>query len=139
MIALIAGEYVFGIALSLVFLKLILVNDDFFGDAYGSGILRFYGGLSVVFFIAVFSVGIFGALKLRQANRIQKAVTHSFLFWLLSLILYTMMFSFFSYYLNLRTIPLYIILVGIIVGFNVGLNLKSTPRKRGPVTRGLAI
>ena len=125
MIALIAGEFAFGIALSFIFLKVVLTNDDFFGDSYGSGIFRFYGALSVVFFIAVFSVGIFGAIKLRQSNKIPRAVSYSVLFWLLSLVLYTMTFSFFSYNLKLRIIPLYIILVGIIVGFNLGLKLKS--------------
>ncbi len=121
MIALIAGEFAFGIALSLIFFKIVWTNDDFFGDSYGTGIFRFYGALSIVFFIAVFSVGIFGAITLRQSNKIANAILNSFLFWLLSMILYVITFSFFSYTMNLRTIPLYIPLVGIIVGFNLGM------------------
>ncbi len=37
MIALIAGEFAFGIALSLIFFKIVWTNDDFFGDSYGTG------------------------------------------------------------------------------------------------------
>ncbi len=124
MIALIAGEFAFGIALSLIFFKIVLTNDDFFGNSYGTGIFRFYGALSIVFFIAVFSVGIFGAITLHQSNKIANAILYSILFWLLSIVLYVVTFSFFSYTLNLRTIPLYIILVGIIAGFNLGMKPK---------------
>lgn len=124
-IPLIAGEFTFGIALSLIFFKIVLTNNDFFGNSYSSGIFKFYGALSIVFFIAVFSVGIFGAITLRQSNKIANAILYSILFWLLSMALYVVTFSFFSYTLNLRTIPLYIILVGIIVGFNLGMKPKK--------------
>ncbi len=124
MIALVAGEFAFGIALSLIFFKLALANDAFFGNSYVTGIVRFYGVLSIVFFVAVLSVGIFGAIKLGQSNKIPNAVLYSILFWLLSMVLYSVTFSFFSYTLNLRTIPLYIILAGIIVGFNLGIKPK---------------
>lgn len=124
MIALIAGEFAFGIALSLIFFNLVSANDSFFGNSYGTGIFRFYGAISIVFFLAVFSVGIYGAIKLRQSNKIANAILYSILFWLLSMVLYAVTFSFFSYTLNLHTIPLYIILIGITVGFNLGLKPK---------------
>jgi hypothetical protein len=125
-IALITCEFAFSIALSLIFFGIILRNENFFGRSYASGIFRFYGALSIVFFIAVLSVGIFGANKRRQTTNIRRAVLFSVLFWLLSLVIYIMTESFFSDTLNLRRIPLYIILIGIIFGFNLGLNLKST-------------
>jgi hypothetical protein len=124
MIALIAGEFAFGIALSIIFFKLVSGNDAFLGNSFSTGVFRFYGALSIVFFVSVFSVGIFGAIKRRHSNKIANAILYSILFWLLSIVLYAVTLNFLSYKLNLRTIPLYLILAGIIVGFNLGMKPK---------------
>jgi hypothetical protein len=118
-------QLILGIILSSIFLSVIWSKDDFWGDSYGSGILRFYGVLSLIFFVAVISVGIVGAIILRQTDKIFKAILFSVLFWFLALILYAVTFSFFSYSLNQRIIPLYIILIGIVVGFN--FKIRPTP------------
>jgi len=126
---LILGELAWGVALSLIFFRIVSVRDEFWGDSYGSGIFRFYGVLSLIFFFAVFSVGIVGAIKFCRVFNFGNAIAYSILFWILSLVLYTVTFSFHSYTLNLRLIPLYMILGGIIFGFHLGLARDSKTKK----------
>ena len=106
-IALIAGQFAFGVALSFVFFGISLINHKWFGNSYASFIIRFYSILSIVFFIAVFSVGIFGALRFGKSYKIARAILFSFLFWILSIIIYAATFSYFPDTLNLGIIPLY--------------------------------
>src|SRR6266496_2775155 len=112
-------EVLLGIVLSFVFIILIWNNDNFWGSAYFSGIIRLYGISSLIFFFAVFLVGIIGANKLNQSNRIGKAIFYSILYWLLSLIGAVILANF------LYILSLYFILAGIVVGFNHGLRYDS--------------
>jgi hypothetical protein len=121
---LIAGEFAFGVALSLIFFSLIFSNNAFFGKSYASGIFMFFGTLSLVFFVAVISVGIYGAVISRQANKIGGAIVHAILYWFLSLILY-ILFGAIPFVADLGVIPFYIVLIGIIVGFNKGLSRQT--------------
>jgi hypothetical protein len=114
-------ELLLGIILSIVFLKLILSNDSdsFWGKTIADSIIRIYGIVSLIFFFSVFLVGIVGAYRLEQSNKIGKAIAYSILFWLLSLIGS-------GYLAGFGAIPsLYIILVGIVLGFNLGLEHNS--------------
>ena len=121
----IATQLILGIILSLIFINSTLGKDDFLGYSFVNGIMRFYGGLSLVFFIAVLSVGIPGAIILRQTDKILKAILFSILFWFISVILYTVAFNFFNDTLHLGFISLYIILAGLTVGFN--LKIRPIP------------
>ena len=114
-------ELLLGLILSFVFLILILKddNDDFLGKTIADGIVRIYGVISLIFFFSVFLVGIIGAIKLKRSTKIGKAISYSILFWLVSLFVSAFLAQFWI-------IPsLYVILVGIVVGFNFGLGHNS--------------
>lgn len=114
-------ELLLGIILSFIFIKFALSNDndDLWGKTIADGIIRIYGVLSLIFFFSVFLVGIIGAIKLKRSNKIGKAISYSILFWLLSLIASALLAQF-------GGIPaLYVVLVGIVVGFNIGLGHNS--------------
>jgi len=112
-----------------VILGSILFNIDQSGtsssQSYFSGIVKLYGGLSLTFFFSVYLVGIIGQNILGQVVRFKKAISLSILFWLVSIIIYTSTFNFFSYGLEWREISVYIILTGIIFGFNLGIYLEG--------------
>jgi len=110
--------------LGLSFIKLFSNWDNFYGKTYFSGIFIFYGLLSIVFFLAVFLIGIFGAIKLGKLKMIKRAIFYSIGLWIISLIVYSTTFGYFSYYLKIQTIPIFMILIGIIIGFNLGLESK---------------
>lgn len=113
-------ELLLGIILSIIFLKFgDLINDDFWGKTIGDGIIRIYGLFSLIFFFSVFLVGIIGAIKLKRSNKIGKAIAYSIFFWFLSLIASSLLAF-------IGGIPsLYVILVGIVIGFNLGLGHNS--------------
>lgn len=113
-------ELLLGIILSFIFLKFgDLVNDDLWGKTIADGIIRIYSLFSLIFFFSVFLVGIIGAIKLKRSNKIGKAISYSIFFWFLSLIASSLLADF-------GGIPsLYVILVGIVVGFNIGLGHNS--------------
>ena len=114
-------ELLLGIILSFIFIKFAWNNDndDLWGKTIADGIIRIYGVLSLIFFFSVFLVGIIGAIKLKRSNKIGKAISYSILFWLLSLIASALLAQF-------GGIPsLYVVLVGIVVGFNLGLGHNS--------------
>ena len=123
MLPLIAGEFVFGIALSMIFFNVILSNDGLLGDSYATGLLRLFGGLSLVFFIAVLVVGIYGAIIKRQQRGIPGAIGGAIIYWFLSIFLYSLA-SFLPFVVDLGIVPFYIVLIGIIFGFNKGLKQK---------------
>jgi len=112
-------EVLLGIILSVVFIILIWNNDNFWGRDYFSGIIRLYGISSLIFFFAVFLIGIIGAIRLKQSNRIAKAIFYSILYWPLSLTGAVILANF------LNILSLYFILAGIVVGFNHGLRHNS--------------
>ena len=127
LLPLVAGEFAFGVALSLIFFSLTFSNDTFFGESYCSGIFRFFGALSLIFLVAVISVGIYGAIITRQVNKIGYAIGHAILYGFLLLILYILL-SAIPLVVDLGVTPFYIVLIGIIFGFNKGLNRQTKGR-----------
>lgn len=112
-------QLLLGMALSIVFFKATLFGDHFLEDDYLIWFIKFFGVLSLLFFFAVFLVGIIGAIKLKRSNRIPRAVLYSLIFWAISLAVSIVLVSIFSF------LCLYIILIGMIVGFNMGMR-KNT-------------
>lgn len=114
-------ELLLGVLLSFFLIKFALNNDDddLWGKTIGDGIIRIYGALSLIFFFSVFLVGIIGAIRLKRVNKIGKAIALSILFWFLSLIISVFCDEFMGIF------SLYIILIGIVVGFNLGLGHAS--------------
>jgi Na+/H+-dicarboxylate symporter len=110
-------ELILGIILGFIFLKFTWNNDSdvLWGKTIADGLIRIYGMLSLIFFFAVFLVGIIGAIKLKRSNKIGRAIVYSILFWLLSLIASVFLAQFAA------ILSLYIILAGIVVGFNLGI------------------
>ena len=119
-------EIVIGVILGLLYHYFVLYTDTFkglvFDGSYLGGFLRFYGLLSLVFFIATVPVGIVGAIKLQLSDKIARAILYSVLYWLLSMVVFAVVVSFFgSPFIILN----FIILVGIIFGFNFVLNSNA--------------
>jgi hypothetical protein len=114
-------ELFLGVILSVIFLRFVWNNDndDLWGKTIADGIIRIYGALSLIFFFSVFLVGIIGAIKLKRSNKIGKAISYSILFWFLSLIASAFLAQFGG------IISLYVVLAGIVVGFNLGLGHNS--------------
>jgi fatty acid desaturase len=123
-------ELILGIILSFIFLKFAWNNDSdaMWGKTIADGIIRIYGILSLIFFFSVFLIGIIGAIKLKRSNKIGKAISYSIFFWLLSLIASVFLAQF-------AAIPsLYVVLVGIVVGFNLGLGHNSQEAKDSEIS-----
>jgi len=121
---LIWGEALLGVFSSLIFSYMVLYTNTFEGVIKGEileGLIRFYGALSLVFFIAVLPIGIFGAVKLHRSHKIAKALLYSILCWLLSTIVFCLLAAFLT---ELLLLIIFIPLAGIIYGFNYGLNNK---------------
>jgi hypothetical protein len=112
----IALEIIAGVVLSVVFIIMIWNSNAFWGKDDLSGLIKFYGISSVIFFLSVFLIGIIGAIKKQQSNKITKAILYSLLYWLSSLIPIVVLTS------VLYVFSVYFMLIGIIVGFNKGLN-----------------
>jgi len=125
-VLIIVSELILGITIGLIFIKTTLYCSGLLGTTYFSGIFRFYGSLSLVFFITVFIIGIYCARKMGKSRLIKRAILFSIGMWILSLIIYTMTFKFFTYELNLRILPNFIILLGVVIGFNIGLLSTTT-------------
>jgi hypothetical protein len=113
-------ESIISIALGAVFMIIIWNKDDFWGKTIEDGIIRFFGGVSLIFFFSVFSVGIIGAIKLKRTDKILKAVFYSVCFWALSLIITAVVANF------LLMGSVLIILAGIVYGFNLGIRYNSS-------------
>ena len=111
----IIGESLLGITLGTVFTIIALDNDAIWGKTIADGIIRFFGGLSLIFFFSVFLIGIIGAIKRKRTDKIPRAVVYSVGFWILSLIIVTFLANF------LFVASLIIILAAIVYGFNLGL------------------
>jgi hypothetical protein len=117
----IVSELILGITLGLIFIKYISNWDIFFGGTYFSGIFRYYSTLSLIFFISVFLVGFYGVKKINRSEKLKSAIFYSIGSWIISLVLYSNTYSYFFYDLQWRTLPEFILLIGIIMGFNLGL------------------
>lgn len=116
---LMVSELFLGVILSVGFIILIDGNNNLIGQDYVTGFIRFYAGLSIIFFFAVFSIGIIGAIKLKRSNKIVRAIFYSIIFWTFSVGLSIVLSQF------LYIFSLYIVLGGIIFGFNLGLRHNS--------------
>jgi hypothetical protein len=112
-------EVLLGLVLGIVFLIIIWDNNSFWGRDYLTGLFKLCGILSLIFFIAVFTVGLIGAFKFKLSNKISKAIFYSVIYWLSSLIAVAVLANF------LYIFSAYFMLAGIIVGFNHGLRHKS--------------
>jgi len=113
-------EVVIGIGLSIAFIVVILNSDDkFWGKGIADGIIRFFIGISAIFFISVFTIGIMGAIISGQSKRIISTVIFAIGFWLLSLIVTVASAGF------LGLLSAYIMLAGITIGFNYKLNRNA--------------
>ena len=111
-------ESIISIVLGAIFMIIIWNRDDFWGKTIEDGVVRFFGGLSLIFFFSVFAIGIIGAIKLKRTDKILKAIFYSVCFWALSLVITAVVANF----LPIGS-PL-IILTGITYGFNLGLRNK---------------
>jgi hypothetical protein len=124
---LIALEILVGIGLSVPFIIVTLnLGNEFWGDDYFTGLLRFYGGLSILFFASVFIVGIIGAIISKLSERIAAAVLYAIGFWLLSLVVTAVTAEF------LRLFSAYFMLAGITYGFNYGLRRNTATKIDDP-------
>jgi len=115
-----ALELIFGVLLCLLFISLMTnsKNDAFWGKSMAEGIIKGYAAISLIFFFSVISIGIIGARKLNLSHKISKSILYSLGFWVLSL--------FASLFLSvIGPISIYIILIGIAAGFNLGMLQKS--------------
>lgn len=112
-------EVLLGITLSIIFLIINRKSDNFWSLDYISGFIKIFAVSSLLFFLAVFSVGIIGAIKLKQSHKISKAIFYSILYWLSSLIGVAVLAS------VLYIFSLYFMLAGIVIGFNHGLKHKD--------------
>jgi hypothetical protein len=112
-------ELLAGVILSIAYLKITLsIDDDFWGKDFFTGIIRFYIGLSVIFFCAVVVVGIIGAIRSKQSQQIASAILYSIIFWFLSSVVAAFAASI------LQAFALYLVLPGITFGFNYGLRRR---------------
>jgi len=112
-------ELFFGLVFGVVFIITTLNNNDFWGKTIADGIIKFFGGLSLIFFFTVFFIGIIGAIKLKRTDKILRAIIYSFCFWVLSLIASVVLANFLFMGSTL------IILAAIVYGFNLGLRHNS--------------
>jgi len=112
-------EVLLGLILSIGFLIIIWDNNSFWGNDYFSGLFKLCGVLSLIFFFAVFTVGLIGACKFKLSNKISKAIFYSIIYWLSSLIGVAVLANF------LYLFSFYFMLAGIVVGFNHGLRSNS--------------
>lgn len=112
---LIVIEILLAIALSIAFIIVAFNLEGFWGADYLTGLLRFYGGMSAIFFASVLTVGIIGAIHSKQSGRIVKAILYAVGFWLVSLIVTAVSAEL------LRLFSAYFMLAGISYGFNYGL------------------
>jgi hypothetical protein len=120
---LVVSETVLGIMFSLILMKLIDDTNHLLGEDYIMVVIKFYGILSFAFFLAVFPIGIYGAIKLKQEDKIKRAIFYSIIFWALSLIVSIISSG------VLYAFSIYIILIAIVFGFNIGLGFNSKKRK----------
>ncbi len=127
-IFLILAELLFTSLLGYAVLWLFMRPDSSITESYFSGIVQFYGIISFVFFTPVLVIGSIGAKRLGKSHLIKRAIYLSVIFWIGSLILYIITFQYFSYTLNWRILPISILQLAIIIGFNLGLISKSTSK-----------
>ena len=100
-------------------------NYDGKNMGLNQSIIRFYGSLNLIFLSTVTFLGIIHGLIIKKADRIVPAIFTSIVSGLIALAIYSATFSYLSYELNIRKIPLFLTLLGMVIGFNVGLNRKK--------------
>jgi hypothetical protein len=88
-------------------------------------IVNFYMTLNLLFFGLTIALGIISIWILKKWERLYISILFSAAFGFIFLIAYAMAFSFLSYVLNIRQIPLFFTLLGFILGFNFGILKKK--------------
>ncbi|HEY0042587.1 MAG TPA: hypothetical protein VGB71_18060 [Flavisolibacter sp.] len=77
----IVTEVLIAIGLSIAFIIVTFnFGKGFWGNDYVTGFLRCYGGMSIIVFASVFSVGIIGAIRSKQSKQIGSAILYAFVF-----------------------------------------------------------
>jgi hypothetical protein len=125
---LIAAELAVGVLAGVLFIN--GVSEGFFdsNSSYGSGLIRFFVVLSLLFFASVLLVGIPGAIYLGQKKTITNGIYYAVIFWFLTIILYIFTINFFTNTLKLGLASMFLILVGIVSGYNFGLR-RNLPKR----------
>lgn len=114
----------FGYAVLWLFMR----SDTLLRESYFSGIVQIYGIISLIFFSPVLAVGSIGAKKLGKSHLVKRAIFLSIIFWIVSLVIYMITFNYYSYTLNWRILPISILQIAIVLGFNFGLISKSNKK-----------
>jgi hypothetical protein len=71
----IEAEVFLSLILSIAFIIITLnLDKGFWGSDYFTGFLRFYGGMSIIFFASVFVIGIPGAIKSNPSGNVTMAI-----------------------------------------------------------------
>lgn len=122
----IAAELIFGLFLGFVFLERVAIYEESFHGTYFKSILKYYGVIrfliySLMYCILVWSIGIISAFKLNLSRRIYSAILCSFLSWFLFFFIYFLTYCYFTHELKAWIIPILLILVSLVLGFNYGL------------------
>lgn len=81
----------------------------------------FYLGLLTIFFISTIIPGFVNLVILRLQRKFLTCILLSIAGGFIFLVTYSLLFSFLSYTLNLRIVPLFLLLLGFVGGFNLSL------------------
>jgi hypothetical protein len=127
-ILLILAELILTSLLGYAVLWFFMRSDTILGESYFSGIVQYYGIISLVFFAPVLAVGSIGAKWLGKSHLLKRSIFLSIIFWIVSLVIYMITFNYFSYTLNWRILPISILQIAIVLGFNFGLISKSNKK-----------
>jgi len=92
-------------------------------------IINFYLTINVIFFVVTIALGTISIWALKKWERLLSSILISAIIGFIFLIIYTMAFSFLTYTLNIRRIPIFFPLLGFIVGFNWGIWRKGKLQK----------
>lgn len=124
-ITLIVLELLTGVLAGILFTKMAMANDSLWGQTYLQSITFYYGTISLLFFAAVILVGGYASKKLNLQINLKKGILFAIIFWIAGLILYVSLFNQLSYKLNIRWESVFILLLTICLGFNIGIGLKK--------------
>ena len=121
-------ELILGVFSGLQFIE----NYDGKNMGLNQSIIHFYANLNLIFLGVVSTIGIVNSVVAKKKDRILNAFILSIMLGFIALIIYSAMFSYLSYELNIRRIPLFFTLLAIVLGFNIGLNRerKTLPNIR---------
>ena len=92
-------------------------------------IINFYLTLNAIFFGVTIALGTISIWALNKWKILLSSILFSAIMGIIFLIIYSMAFSFLTYSLNIRQIPLFFTLLGFILGFNLGILRKEKLKK----------